>query len=77
MFYGCSKLKYVTMLATNVSESNCLSYWLQGAGTEASERWLIVANQTIYDAIKNYLPDNWKAGYPNTKVKNPSGTTLN
>jgi hypothetical protein len=29
MFKGCSKLNYIKMLATNVSASGCLSYWVQ------------------------------------------------
>jgi hypothetical protein len=28
MFYGCSKLNYIKMLATDISASNCLNSWV-------------------------------------------------
>jgi hypothetical protein len=28
MFYGCSKLNYIKMLATNISATSCLSNWV-------------------------------------------------
>lgn len=30
MFHGCSKLNYIKMLATDISATNCLSYWTYG-----------------------------------------------
>jgi hypothetical protein len=29
-FYGCTKLNSVTMLATDISATNCLTYWMSG-----------------------------------------------
>lgn len=33
MFYGCSQLNHVTMLATDISASDCLYYWLYGVSS--------------------------------------------
>lgn len=33
MFYGCSKLSYIKMLATDISESSCLSNWVNGVAS--------------------------------------------
>ena len=65
MFYGCTKLSEVTMLATDVSASNCVFNWLQNAGTEAPSRKLTLANEGIYNSLcenSDYLPDIWKSG---------------
>ena len=62
MFYGCTKLESVTMLATDVSASDCLYDWITDAGTGATSRALTVASQTAYDAIVGNLPDIWKLG---------------
>lgn len=68
MFYGCTKLSEVTMLAENTTDeygNDCLSNWLNGAGTEAGSRKLTLANEGIYNALSgesNYLPDIWKSG---------------
>ena len=72
MFSGCSKLSKVKMLATDVSATGCLSYWLTNAGTSATSRTLTLDNSTVYGIINittNYLPDNWKQG--------AAGTTIN
>ena len=45
--------------------NDCLSNWLNGAGTEAGSRKLTLANEGIYNALSgesNYLPDIWKSG---------------
>jgi len=42
MFSGCKKLSSVTCLATDITATACLFYWLNGAGTEASEPKLYV-----------------------------------
>ena len=63
MFYGCTKLESVTMLATSGFDQNdCLNNWLNNAGTGATSRALTVASQTAYDAIVGNLPDIWKSG---------------
>ena len=72
MFKGCSLLSSVTMLATDVSENNCLYSWLDNAGTSASSRTLTVANDDVYNTMitKSYLPDNWKSGSATINYKN-------
>ena len=76
MFNGCTKLKSVTMLATDVSANQCLYNWLGGsAGTEASSRTLTVANQAAYNAIKNNLPDIWQSGEGKATVIYKDGNT--
>ena len=65
MFEGCTKLSEVTMLATDVSASNCLLDWLHNAGTDAGSRKLTLANEGIYNSLcanSDYLPENWKSG---------------
>ena len=68
MFYGCTKLESVTMLATDVSASDCLYDWITDAGTGATSRALTVTSQTAYDAIVGNLPEIWKQGASGTTV---------
>ena len=75
MFDSCTNLESVTMLATDVSASDCLYNWITDTGTGATSRTLKVANETVYNTIVNTkyynnpaLPDNWK--------KDASGTTV-
>ena len=72
MFYGCSALSSVKMLATNVEANQCLDDWLTNAGTSASSRTLTVANDDVYNTMitKSYLPDNWKSGSATINYKN-------
>ena len=71
MFYGCTILNSVTMLATDVSAFECLTNWLDDAGTGAQSRTLKLKNETVYNTIKEttsslyrtpILPDLWKSG---------------
>ena len=68
MFYGCTKLSTVTMLAPNDQISGktyCCNNWLSKAGTSAASRKLIVLDEAAYNALVNnedYLPDIWKNG---------------
>ena len=64
MFYGCSKLSKVTMLATKYSANWCLKNWLDNAGTSAQSRTLKLASQTVYNGLnsKGYLPTQWQSG---------------
>ena len=71
MFYGCTILNSVTMLATDVSAFECLTNWLYDAGTGAQSRTLKLKNETVYNTIKEttsslyrtpILPDLWKSG---------------
>ena len=78
MFKGCKNLKSVTMLATDVSRTNCLSDWLYDAGTEATTRTLKVAKKEAYNAIveKSYLPTEWKAGTSGTTILDKDGNNI-
>ena len=76
MFYNCTKLSTVTMLASDseiTSKSNCIDNWLYNAGTgENVNRTLIVKDEAAYNALesnKSYLPDIWKKDATNTTVK--------
>ena len=71
MFSGCSQLSSVTMLATNIYESDASYYfsdWLTNAGTSAQSRklylssdFVFVVNQGQLDNFKGSLiPENWE-----------------
>ena len=59
MFKDCTKLSSVTMFATDISAENCLKNWLEGAGTNASNRTIRVANGGMVNPVDNVTPDNW------------------
>ena len=73
MFLGCTKLSTVKMLAPDseiTSKSDCVSNWLDYAGTEANSRTLIVKDEDAYKALENntsYLPDFWKSNQCNVQ----------
>lgn len=66
MFRDCTNLTSVTMLApSDQISTNRLSYWLEGAGTNAASRTLKVKDAAAYNALvkKSYLPANyWQKG---------------
>lgn len=66
MFKDCTNLTSVTMLApSDQISTNRLSYWLEGAGTNAASRTLKVKDAAAYNALvkKSYLPANyWQKG---------------
>ena len=69
MFYKCTKLSTVTMLAPSnqISKTTiCCFDWLYNAGTDetVSSRTLIVTDEAAYNALKSkyYLPTKWKIG---------------
>ena len=63
MFSDCNKMENVTMLATNVSATDCLFGWLTDAGTSATSRKLKVNSVTDYNEIQSNLPSNyWQIG---------------
>ena len=79
IFNGCTKLSSVTMSASSdqiKKASNCCGYWLDGAGTNATSRTLIVKDEAAYNALvnKSYLPAIWKKNQ--CTVKKESGTTI-
>ena len=77
MFMDCTNLTSVTMLApSDQISTNRLSYWLEGAGTNAASRTLKVKDEAAYNALvnKSYLPAIWKKDQ--CTVKNESGTPI-
>ena len=79
MFNRCKKLSTVTMLAPSdqiASKSNCCLDWLNDAGTGASSCILKVQDADAYNALKGYLPYNWKIGAEGTTVLNKNGDEI-
>lgn len=84
MFYGCTKLSTVTMLALDseiTSKLDCVYDWLDDAGTDPSvtTRTLKVQDAAAYNALISntfYLPDNWKIGAEGTTVLNKDGDEI-
>ena len=73
MFYGCTKLSTVTMLAPSdqISKaSNCCYKWLYKAGTgeTVTSRTLKVMDADAYTALEGDLPDIWCKGTAGTTV---------
>lgn len=79
MFYGCTNLTSVTMLASSdqISGNRC-KYWLEGAGTkEGISRTLKVKDEAAYKALvdNEYLPtDYWQKG--KCTVQDESGNAI-
>lgn len=84
MFYGCTKLSTVTMLAPSdqISKATyCCYNWLYNAGTDGTvkSRTLKVQDAAAYTALESntdYLPDNWKKGTAGTTVKKEDNTEI-
>ena len=81
MFYKCTKLSTVTMLAPSdqISKTTiCCFDWLYNAGTDetVSSRTLIVTDEAAYTALKSkyYLPAKWKIG--DCTVLNKDGNAI-
>ena len=81
MFYGCTKLSTVTMLAPSnqISEkAYCCNNWLGNAGTDetVSSRTLKIQDKAAYDVLKNQsnLPAKWQIG--NCTVLDKDGNAI-
>ena len=81
MFYGCTKLSTVTMLAPSnqISEkAYCCNNWLGNAGTDetVSSRTLKIQDKAAYDVLKNQsnLPAKWQIG--NCTVLDKDGNVI-
>ena len=60
MFNNCSKLNEVTMLATHISASGCLSNWLYNTrGTNGTSQTVYVIDQSMVSLVKNECPSYW------------------
>ena len=84
MFYGCTNLSSVTMLAPNdqiTTAENCCFNWLYNAGTDPSvtSRTLKVQDKAAYEALKantDYLPAIWQKGSAGATVLNASNNPI-
>ena len=75
MFENCTNLESVTMLATEF-RNNALSGWLDGAGTNAKNRTLMVSSEGFYTStIAGNNPDIWKIGV-DCKVLDKDGNEI-
>lgn len=73
MFYGCTKLSTVTMLAPSdqiLNTISCCYNWLYNAGTDetVTSRTLKVTDEAAYTALESYLPAIWQKGTAGTTV---------
>ena len=58
MFYGCSKLKYVKCLTTNITDTNTNTYrWLYGVASRGT--FVKNANATSWPIGVSGIPLNW------------------
>ena len=57
MFDGCSKLNHITMLATNISASNCLSDWVSGVASTGT--FIKNPNMTSLPTGTSGIPSGW------------------
>lgn len=55
MFEGCSNLNNVRMFATDISASNCLSYWMSGVSSTG-----IFVKDTEMKTIPTGIPSGWE-----------------
>lgn len=56
MFEGCTSLNEVTMLATNVTASNCLDGWLNGVSATGT----LYKNSALEDVSTLGIPQGWE-----------------
>lgn len=62
MFRSCTNLKYITMLATDISEPNCLLYWVEGV---ASSGKFVKNPNATWDVVGvSGVPKGWTVVYP-------------
>ena len=57
MFYHCSKLNYIKMLATDISASSCLNYWVSGVSNTGT--FVKNKNATWSVTGRSGIPSGW------------------
>lgn len=57
MFYGCSKLNYIKMLATDISASDCLYRWVNGVASSGT--FIKAASIPTLQSGINGIPNGW------------------
>ena len=72
MFAGCTNLNYIKMLATDISASNCLSYWVNGVSFTGI---FVKSKDATWDVRGvNGIPEGWTVitdDYPTNSVGMP------
>lgn len=57
MFNGCTSLRYVKCLATDISASNCTSYWLKSVASSGT--FVKPASMTSWTTGTSGIPSGW------------------
>ena len=57
MFQGCTSLKYIKCLATDISATNCTSYWVEGVASSGT--FVENPNMTGWTTGINGIPRGW------------------
>lgn len=57
MFRDCSSLNYIKMLATDISASNCLTYWVDGVASSGT--FVKAASMTSLPSGNSGIPNGW------------------
>lgn len=59
MFRGCTNLNSVTMLATDITASGCLTNWLDRVATTGTFTKSAYIDETAFTRDKNGIPQGW------------------
>ena len=57
MFYNCTSLNYIKCLATDISASNCTSYWVFNVSLDGT--FVKSAEMNSWDIGASNIPDGW------------------
>ena len=57
MFYNCTSLNYIKCLATNISASDCTSFWVKGVSSTGT--FVKNPNMTSWPTGVSGIPNNW------------------
>ena len=57
MFFGCSKLDNITMVATNISATNCLKEWVKGVASTGT--FVKAPSMTSLSTGTSGIPSGW------------------
>jgi len=56
MFYGCTSLNYVKVLATDISAQSCTMYWLISTAPTGT---IVVKSTTDWEYGSSGIPNEW------------------
>jgi len=57
MFSGCSKLKYIKCLATNINANDCFTDWVKGVASSGT--FVKAASMNSWPTGNNGIPSGW------------------